>query len=166
MKKMRLALMALGVVTCLGFTSIVSAPVAMAADEAATEDVDVYGAGTLTAHGDGIAVLGGTGVVRLSGNGILWIKDFSGNAVIEVSGYGQKQEFSDGWIQYAGFRGQASVKGRRIVVAVAGVDVDLYARGRGYVRLWGHGTYEINSQSGTWSIRPPALVNIASDDDA
>ena len=53
-----------------------------------------------------------------------------GNAEIQVSGVGQKKEFPDGWIQYSGFRGTASIKGSRIRVIIAGVDIDLHAAGR------------------------------------
>ena len=159
-KKMHLVMMALGLATCLGFTSLAAAPVAMAADE---EDIVVQGAGTLTARGDGIAALGGIGKVELSGNGILWVKDIAGTATIEVTGYGQKEEFADGWVQYAGFHGNAEIQGRRIIVVIAGVDINLEARGRGRVRLWGHGTYEINGHSGEWGIRRPTIVTVASD---
>ena len=106
--------------------------------------------GTLSAKGDGIALLGGNGTVEVSGNGILWIKDVAGDAVIEVSGHGEKEEFLDGWIQYAGFHGDATVEGSRIRVIVVGVDINLSAEGRGRVILWGHGTYEINGESGEW----------------
>lgn len=160
MKKFHLVMMALGLVTCLGFTSLATASVAMAADE---EDIVVEGAGTLTARGDGIAALGGIGKVELSGNGILWVKDIAGTAIIRVTGYGQKEEFADGWIQYAGFRGHAEIQGRRIIVVVAGVDINLEARGRGRARLWGHGTYQINGHSGEWGTRVPTVVTVASD---
>jgi hypothetical protein len=108
------------------------------------------GEGSLTAQGDGIAILRGRGTVDLSGNGILWIKDAAGDAVIEVTGQGQKEEFPDGWIQYAGFHGEAHVEGRRIGVIVAGVDIELAAQGRGMARLWGHGSYQSPDGDGEW----------------
>ncbi|MBL7208933.1 MAG: hypothetical protein ISS52_02420 [Dehalococcoidia bacterium] len=138
-----LALVALVLVTSMGFASAVYA-------EDAEDSAKAKGAGTLTAQGDGIALLGGRGTVEVSGNGILWIKDLASDAVIKVSGQGEKEEFPDGWIQYAGFHGNASVEGSRIRVIVAGVDIDLFAEGRGRVLLWGHGTYQINGQSGQW----------------
>lgn len=124
-----LALVALVVVTSAGFASAVYAEDANA--DAAEADIKARGVGTLTAKGDGIALLGGRGTV-------------------EVSGHGEMQEFLDGWIQHAGFHGDASVEGSRIRVIVAGVDIDLSAEGRGRAILWGHGTYEINGQSGQW----------------
>ena len=142
-------LIALAFVISLGFLPAAGTPVASAYDS--TEDVKVDGAGMLTAEGDGIAVLGGRGIVKVRGNGILWINDRSGNAEIRVTGYGQKKEFSDGWVQYAGFHGRAEVKGSRIIVVIAGVDVDLEARGRGRAILWGHGHYEIGGQTDEWS---------------
>jgi len=106
--------------------------------------------GSLTAQGDGMAILRGRGTVDLSGNGILWIKDAAGDAVIEVTGSGQKEEFPDGWIQYAGFHGTAHVEGARIGVIVAGVDIELAAQGRGIARLWGHGSYQSPDGAGEW----------------
>jgi hypothetical protein len=108
------------------------------------------GGGSLTAQGDGIAILRGRGTVNLSGNGILWIKDVAGDAVIEVTGSGQKEEFPDGWVQYAGFHGTARVEGSRIAVILAGVDIELTAEGRGVVRLWGHGSYQSPGGDGEW----------------
>ena len=95
-KRLHLAMMALGLITCLGFTSLASSPIALAAYEVETKDIIVQGAGTMTARGDGIAALGGIGKVELSGNGVLWVEDLLGTASIEVTGYGQKKEFSDG----------------------------------------------------------------------
>jgi hypothetical protein len=111
---------------------------------------EVRGKGSLTAEGDGIAILRGKGTVNLSGKGTLWIKDAAGDAVIDVTGFEEKEEFSDGWIQYAGLDGTADVEGSRIGVIVAGVDVELTAEGRGIVRLWGHGSYEGSHGAGEW----------------
>jgi hypothetical protein len=108
------------------------------------------GEGSLTAQGDGIAILRGKGTVDLSGNGILWIRDAAGDAVIEVTGSGQKEEFPDGWLQYAGFHGTAHVEGSRIAVIVAGADIELTARGRGMARLWGHGSHQSPDGAGEW----------------
>jgi hypothetical protein len=135
-KTLSLALLAMILVASLGF-----APAAYADD--ASTDVNATGIGKLKAQGDGIAILFGKGVVELSGNGILWVKDVAGNARIEVTGYGAKKEFSDGWVQYSGLHGNASI-------VIAGVDINLDARGRGSAILWGHGTYEINGRSGQW----------------
>lgn len=139
-----LMLVALFLVTSLGFASTVCA------EEEIDVRVEDRGVGTLNAHGDGIALLGGRGKVEIEGNGILWVKDVSGNANIKVEGYGEKKEFADGWIQYSGFRGEAKIEGSRIRVIVAGVDIDLFAEGRGRVMLWGHGTYELNNETGRW----------------
>lgn len=126
----------------------------------ASADVQEDGKGSLTAHGDGIAVLGGKGKVELTGNGILWVRDVAGDAMVEVTGYGEKKEFNDGWVQYAGFHGTAEIKGSRIIVMVAGVDIDLEAKGRGRCRLWGHGTYEMGDRSGEWSQVVPVSIDL------
>lgn len=152
MKKRRgIVLALLSLVTVLGALSV--GAVAVSADDTGSlvevdEAAAVPGAGRLHAEGDGIALLGGRGIVDVKGNGILWIRDLRGDARIDVSGYGQKEEFGDGWIQYSGFRGHARVSGSRIVVCIAGVDVDLHAGGIGRVMLWGHGTCVITGVDG------------------
>ena len=131
-------------------TLIVVAVVAMLAVVPVVSAEEVRGKGSLTAQGDGIAILRGKGTVDLSGNGTLWIKDAAGDAEIEVTGSGEKEEFSDGWIQYAGFHGTAHVEGSRIAVVLAGVDIELAAEGRGVARLWGHGSYQSPGGDGEW----------------
>lgn len=105
---------------------------------------------TLIADGDGLAMLFGRASIDLSGNGILWIKASEG-ASVEVTGYGEKEVFPDGWQQYAGFHGTAHIQGRRVRVIIAGVDVHLEATGRGRAFLWGHGTHQYGDESGDWS---------------
>jgi hypothetical protein len=155
-----LALAAVALVTSLGLGLIAdySLASAQASDADATQAI---GRGELTAQGDGIAILGGRGIVDVSGNGILWVKDLAGNAVIEVTGYGEKREFEDGWVQYSGFRGSAHIKGGRIIVVIAGVDVELHAIGRGRAILWGHGSYELNGQTGEWNQNFGARMRLA-----
>ena len=146
-RTLSLALLAIVLVASLGF-----APAAYA-DDASTDastDVSANGVGKLQAQGDGIAILFGKGAVELSGNGTLWIRDVAGNARIEVTGYGVKKEFPDGWIQYSGLRGTASIKGSNIRVVIAGISIDLDAKGHGGAILWGHGTYELNDRSSDW----------------
>lgn len=144
-KAVRPMLLALVLVASIGFGFSANAQIA-SADQGNTD-----GTGTLTAEGDGIAILGGRGEVDITGNGILWVKDLQGSATITVTGYGEKKEFADGWIQYSGFNGTAHIEGTRIIVGLAGVDVELSAKGRGRVRLWGHGSYQINGLTNSWS---------------
>jgi len=154
-RTLSLALLAITLVACLGF-----APAAYADDT--TADVSATGIGKLEAQGDGIALLYGKGTVELSGNGILWVKDAAGDAKIEVTGYGVKKEFPDGWIQYSGLRGTADIRGSKIRIVIAGTDVDLDAKGRGGAILWGHGTYEMNGRSGQWGTNTfPKPVRLA-----
>ena len=143
-KTLGLVLVAMVLVASFGF-----APAVFADD--ANVDVKAKGIGEITARGDGIALLAGRGKVEVSGNGILWIKDAAGDAKIDVQGYGNKKEFPDGWIQYSGLHGNADIKGSSLRIVIAGVNVDLHAKGRGGVILWGHGTYEMNGRSGQWS---------------
>jgi hypothetical protein len=80
---------------------------------------------------------------------MLWVKAAEG-ATVEVTGYGEKEVFPDGWQQYAGFHGTAHIQGRRMRVMVTGVDVHLEAAGRGKVLLWGHGSYQQGDSQGPW----------------
>ena len=152
MKKRRSIVLALlSLVTVLGALTV--GAVAVSADDTGSlaevdEAAAAAGGGRLHAEGDGIALLGGRGAVDVTGNGILWVRDLRGDARIDVSGYGEKEEFEDGWIQYSGFRGHARVSGSRIVVCVSGVDIDLYAGGIGRVMLWGHGTCVVSGVDG------------------
>ncbi|MBM3148784.1 MAG: hypothetical protein FJZ88_01985, partial [Chloroflexi bacterium] len=73
--------------TMLMAASLGFAPAVLADNASAEADVNVAGIGKLSAQGDGIAVLSGKGIIDLSGNGILWVKDFNGDAKIEVTGY-------------------------------------------------------------------------------
>jgi len=149
-----LVLVAVTLVASLGFASLADAS-AVSADHGQAQ-----GRGTLTAAGDGIAILGGNGAVSISGNGILWVRDLAGGAIIEVTGYGEKKEFADGWLQYSGFGGNAYVEGTRIVVVLAGVDIELSAEGRGRVILWGHGTYELSGRTADWGTGFGARVKL------
>jgi len=141
-KTLSMVLLAVVLIASIGF-----APAVYAEDT----DIDMQGAGKLTAHGDGIALLAGGGIVEMRGNGVLWIKDIAGNARIDVKGFGRKKEFGDGWTQYSGLYGSAQVKGRNVKIVVAGVGIDLRAKGYGRVILWGHGTYDVNGVSGRWA---------------
>lgn len=154
MKKTLLVVLAVvALVASLGFATVASASATESPAKAA-----IRGVGSLSAQGDGIAILAGRGTVDITGNGVLWVKDKSGNATIEVTGYGEKEEFNDGWVQYSGFHGTAHIEGRRIGVVLAGVDIDLSAEGRGLAVLWGHGTCEKNGETYEWSAGPGPLA--------
>jgi len=129
--------------------SLVSALTLLCAPAAAAH-APQWGKGNLVADGDGIASLRGEGKIDLTGNGILWVRA-GPNAVIEVSGYGHKQVFPDGWEQYAGFNGTAHIVAGWMHTVVSGVGVHLEASGRGAVVLWGHGSYQWNGQGGSWA---------------
>lgn len=133
-------------VAIIGMLAAIGLLLAPAATAAPNE---VWGKGSLIADGDGIAVLKGRGVIDLSGNGVLWVKAEPG-AVIEITGYGHKQVFPDGWEQYIGFNGTAHIVGSRLHVNVAGVSIRLGATGQGTVWLWGHGSYQRGGSNGGW----------------
>ena len=106
------------------------------------------GTGTLTASGDGLAGIHGNGKVTISGNGILWIKDYAGDANINVSGSGIRREGPNGWIRYTGFNGQARVSGSSVTVALSGYDIHLTATGSGRFLLRGNGEYHVEHDNG------------------
>lgn len=109
------------------------------------------GTGTLTASGDGLAGIRGNGSIYITGNGVLWIRDHNGDAVINVSGYGERKVMPNGWIRYIGFHGEATVSGSWVTVALSGYNIYLQASGTGKFVLRGEGTYDTGKFSGVWS---------------
>ena len=112
--------------------------------------------GTLKATGDGLAGIRGGGDVTISGSGILWIRDHAGDAVINVSGGGNRREGENGWVRYSGFNGEASVSGSQITVALSGFGIDLEATGTGKFMLRGSGSYSVEKDGiivldGVWT---------------
>ncbi len=101
------------------------------------------GTGTLKATGDGLAGIRGGGDVSISGSGVLWIRDHAGDAIINVSGGGNRSEKEGGWVRYSGFNGEASVSGSGITVALSGYDINLEAIGTGRFVLRGNGSYTV-----------------------
>lgn len=110
------------------------------------------GTGTLTASGNGLAGIKGDGEVTISGNGVLWIFDHNGDANIQVTGHGLRQDLPSGWIMYSGFDGEAQVSGSLITVALSGFDINLEASGTGRFLLRGTGTYQTGDKSGEWTM--------------
>jgi len=150
-KRLRVLLPLLALFAVLGTLGV--GATAVSADDATSDaeadgSASLRGAGFMDAEGDGICFVGGRGTVRLlSGRGVLWVKDLAGDGTIRVAGFGEREEFEDGWVQYAG-RGRAEITGSRIIVGVAGIDIDLHARGVGRAMVWGHGTLRIITASG------------------
>ncbi len=112
------------------------------------------GTGTLIASGDGVVWIRGNGVINMSGNGLLEISDYAGDAVIQVSGTGQKVVRPGGQILYIGFQGAAFVSGSDVRVSLSGYNIHLEATGTGKFVLRGNGTYEVNGVPGLWTKRP------------
>ena len=104
----------------------------------------VAGRGFLTAHGTGVAaVKGAMDLHATAAEGILLIKDPTGNAKIDVDGYGGKGRWL-GMTVYFGFHGTAHIVGRDVGVLIVGRDIDLKVAGRGWALLKGHGTFSVN----------------------
>ena len=104
----------------------------------------VAGRGVLTAHGSGVAaVKGAMDLHATAAEGILLVKDPTGNARIDVDGYGGTGHWL-GMTVYFGFHGNAHIVGRDVGVLIVGRDIDLKVAGRGWAFLRGQGTFSVN----------------------
>jgi hypothetical protein len=120
---------------------------------------DLSGTGKLTATGNGKATMSGDMEAKISARGgILTITDYDGNAEVDVTGYGTKEDIGDGVVRYSGFDGTAGISGSSVTVVVLGDDIKLTAEGIGSVILRGYGTYDVekdgrHTSSNDWA--PP-----------
>ncbi len=105
---------------------------------------DLSGTGKLTASGDGKATMSGDMEAKISARGgILTITDYDGNAEVDVTGYGTKEDIGDGVVRYSGFDGNADISGSSVTVVILGDDIELTVEGTGSVILRGYGTYNV-----------------------
>ncbi len=105
---------------------------------------DLGGTGKLTASGDGKATMSGDMEAKINARGgILTITDYDGNAEVEVTGYGTKEDIGDGVVRYSGFDGTADISGSSVTVVILGDDIELTVEGTGSVILRGYGTYNV-----------------------
>ncbi len=106
--------------------------------------VDLSGTGKLTASGNGKATMSGDMEVEISArSGVLTITDYDGNAEVDVTGYGTKEDMGNGTVRYSGFDGTASISGSSVTVVILGDDIELTSKGTGSVVLRGCGTYDV-----------------------
>jgi len=113
------------------------------------------GTGALTAHGSGTAqVSGDVDAMGISGAGVLVVVDNGGDAKVVIHGKG-KVSVSGHTRTYVGFNGSAAITGNNVTVRLAGVNVNVAAKGHGSFSLKGHGTYDtkpgVTGGEGTWS---------------
>ncbi len=105
---------------------------------------DLSGTGKLIATGNGKATMSGNMEAKISARGgILTITDYDGNAEVDVTGYGAKEDIGDGVVRYSGFDGTAGISGSSVTVVILGDDIELTAEGIGSVILRGYGTYDV-----------------------
>jgi len=105
---------------------------------------DLSGTGKLIATGNGKATMSGDMEAKISARGgMLTITDYDGNAEVDVTGYGTKEDIGDGVVRYSGFDGTAGISGSSVTVVVLGDDIELTAEGTGSVILRGYGTYDV-----------------------
>jgi len=122
--------------------------------------VNLDGTGKLTASGSGEATMSGNmkaSEISAKG-GILTITDYDGNAKVDVTGNGTKDDMGNGVVKYSGFNGTASISGSSVTVVILGDDIDLTVEGIGSVMLIGDGTYDVKKDdqlitSNSWT--PP-----------
>jgi hypothetical protein len=104
--------------------------------------------GSLEASGDGKATLSGNLDVEINAkSGVLVIIDYEGDAQINVTGNGTKEDLSGNTVKYSGFDGHATINGSGITVALNGTDIELTAEGTGSSLLCGIGTYTVWSEN-------------------
>ncbi|GEM_PF-1019872 len=128
--------------------SIVVGLFLLAASAVFADTIDLQGTGGLRATGNGNADLtlnGGT--AHLEGHGVLRVKDVGGDASIDVSGTGNRQDLENGWTQYEGF-GSATISGSDVRITVSGSDLSIRAVGSGSATLDGSWSTETASVSG------------------
>ena len=100
------------------------------------------GTGALVAWAHvGKGAIHGSGEIKVSGSGELWILDVAGDSRIVVKGAGFVQQYSSGWVRYAGFDGSAAIQSHEVKVVVQGHGLRLAARGTGEFALRGDGGY-------------------------
>ncbi len=105
---------------------------------------DLSGTGKLIASGDGKATMSGDMEAKISARGgILTITDYDGNAEVDVTGYGTKEDIGDGVFRYSGFDGTADISGSSVTVVILGDDIELTVEGTGSTVLRGYGTYDV-----------------------
>jgi len=76
-------------------------------------------------------------------SGVLTINDYDGNAEVDVTGYGTKDELDNGAVRYSGFDGTAGISGSSVTVVILGDDIELTSKGTGSAVLRGYGTYYV-----------------------
>lgn len=136
-KKLTTSVAVIGVLFGIGgyaTPSYAAAPNSTPADSAPAKT------GTIAAKGRGLAIFHGNGSATISGNGVMRIKDFTGDAKIEISGAGRKHVGEHGWIIVHGFRGTASVTGSDVHIELSGAGIELNATGTGRFVVRGVGT--------------------------
>ncbi len=111
--------------------------------------LNLCGTESVEADGDGRAALSGDLTINLSADsGVLTITDFSGDARINVTGYGTKKEIGFDTVIYNGTDGSAQISGSSITVVIKGEGIELFAEGTGSAILCGYGTYTVYPEDG------------------
>jgi tetratricopeptide (TPR) repeat protein len=109
---------------------------------------DLSGSDKLTASGNGKATISGNMEVKIRArSGILTITDYDGNAEVDVSGYGTREDMGNGAVRYSGFDGTACISGSSVTVMILGNDIELTSEGTGSAVLRGYGTYDVEKDS-------------------
>lgn len=111
---------------------------------------DLEGTGALKAVGDGIAQVRGKGILKVNGSGVLIIEDLAGDAVVRTDGWGAGEISGPNRRVYFG-KGEAYVKGSRVVVTVSGANIELKAIGHGQARFEGTGRVWVRGFEKVWT---------------
>ena len=115
----------------------------------ASADV-LQGRGRLYAKGSGLAVLKMSGKVEIIGHGKGTI-EIAGAEKIEATGQGNRINGPEGRVVFKDYTGKITVWGRRMVVRMAGPQIEFTAKGKGHVLLKGRGIYKTANRTGDWA---------------
>lgn len=110
----------------------------------------IEGTGTLRARGSGIATLHGDGAVHIWGHGV-GIVLVKGAERIDADGHGIKRYLDDGWVLFAGWRGEIKLAGKDMTVVMEARRIEFVARGSGHAFLKGEGVYCVNDGCARWT---------------
>jgi hypothetical protein len=115
----------------------------------ASADV-LRGKGWLHAEGAGLAKLLMTGHVEINGHGVGAVYIY-GAEHIEAEGSGNRTNLAGGGVVFRGYEGTIKVTGEKMVVKMAGAEIDFTAHGKGTAILRGRGHYETKHFAGDWA---------------
>ena len=111
------------------------------------------GKGTVVAHGRGfVYVEADLRTFALSGKGTLIYSDRGEKDTPIINGEGTVERLPNGTVRITDFDGTFRLHNADdVTINFIGYDIDLLARGKGFMILRGSGTYRVGGHGGTWT---------------